>query len=252
MNAIYPSLKGKMAFISGGASGIGASIVRLLAAQGVDVAFVDLNEEAAQDLRETCKGLPGKIDYATTDLRDIPALQQTIKDLRAKNRSFDILINNAAHDQRHKIDEVTPEYWDDHMAVNLRHQFFCAQALYPDMEKKGGGVIVNMGSSTYLVGQGGMPAYSAAKAAVYGLTRSLARDLGVKNIRVHCIVPGWILTDRQQELWLNEESEAELMQRQAIKQKLYPDDLAKIVLFFCADDSMACTGQMYIADGGWI
>jgi len=165
---------------------------------------------------------------------------------------IDILVNNAAHDERHTIDSVTPEYWDDRMAVNLRHQFFAAQAVYPDMERSGGGAIVNLGSVTYMVGQGGMAGYSAAKSAVWGLTRSLARDLGPKGIRVNCVVPGWIMTERQMEMWLTPESEEELMQSQCLKRKLYPDDIARVVLFMAADDSGGCTNQMFIVDGGWV
>jgi len=163
-----------------------------------------------------------------------------------------VLVNNAADDERHALDAVTPEYWDDRFAVNLRHQFFAAQAVAPDMAAAGGGSIVNLGSVSWLVGQGGMPAYLSAKAAVAGLTRALARDLGPKNIRVNCIVPGWIMTERQIQLWLTPEGEQELLRRQCLKRKLVPEDIARVILFFAADDSSACTNQSYVVDGGWV
>ncbi len=163
-----------------------------------------------------------------------------------------VLINNAARDDRHKMEDVTPEYWDERFATNLKHQFFSAQAVAPDMIAAGGGSIVNMGSVSWVIGQGGMPCYTTAKSAVQGLTRSLARDLGAHNIRVNSVLPGWIMTERQIEMWLNEDSEAELMARQCLKRKLVPDDIARVVLFFASDDSGACTNQSYIADGGWV
>ncbi len=163
-----------------------------------------------------------------------------------------ILVNNAANDERHTLESVTPEFWDDRFAVNLRHQFFAAQAVAPGMAAAGGGAIVNFGSVSWIVGQGGMPAYLTAKAAVAGLTRALARDLGPMNIRVNCIVPGWIMTERQITKWLTPEGEQELMRRQCLKRKLLPEDIARVVLFFAADDSGACTNQSYIVDGGWV
>jgi NAD(P)-dependent dehydrogenase (short-subunit alcohol dehydrogenase family) len=172
--------------------------------------------------------------------------------VRTRLGPITVLVNNAANDQRHSIDEVTPEYWDDRIAVNLKHQFFAAQAVYPDMEAAGGGAIVNLGSVSWMIGQGGMPCYTTAKSAVAGLTRALARDLGPKNIRVNCVVPGWIMTQRQIDLWLTPESEAELMQRQCLKRKLVPADIARTVLFFAAEDSGGCTNQSYIVDGGWV
>jgi D-xylose 1-dehydrogenase len=155
-------------------------------------------------------------------------------------------------ENRHAIEKVTPEYWDERFAVNLRHQFFCAQAVAPDMVAAGGGTIVNMGSVSWVIGQGNMPCYTTAKSAVQGLTRALARDLGPSNIRVNSILPGWIMTPRQQELWLTPEGEADIMRNQCLKRKLVPDDIARVVLFFAADDSGACTNQNYIVDGGWV
>ncbi|MGE5766554.1 MAG: SDR family NAD(P)-dependent oxidoreductase, partial [Bacteroidota bacterium] len=186
------------------------------------------------------------------DLRDIEALRVAIGQVRETFGPITVLVNNAAHDQRHAFDEVTPEYWDDRIAVNLKHQFFAAQAVYPDMAAAGGGAIVNLGSVSWMIGQGGMPCYTTAKSAVAGLTRSLARDFGPKNIRVNCVVPGWIMTQRQLDLWLTPEGEAELLQRQCLKRKLVPADVARAVLFFASDDAGACTNQSYIVDGGWV
>ena len=252
-SAIYPSLKDKSVFVTGGGSGIGGSIVEHFCQQGSRVAFVDINKDASAALVDKIEagGHPAPW-FLECDLRDIETLQGRIAEASAKLGPVRVLINNAAHDERHAIDDVTPEYWDDRMAVNLRHQFFAVQAVHKGMAEAGGGAIVNMGSVTWMVGQGGMPGYSAAKSAVVGLTRSLARDLGPDNIRVNSVLPGWIMTERQIELWLTPESEAELMANQCLKRKLQPEDIARVVLFFAADDSGACTNQNYIADGGWV
>lgn len=251
--AIYPSLKDRTVFITGGGGGIGASIVEHFCQQGAKVGFVDIDEASSQALVEQVgKAGHAKPMFVKCDLTDIPALRAAIAKVREALGPITILVNNAANDQRHPMDEVTPEYWDDRIAVNLKHQFFAAQAIHPDMEAAGGGAIVNLGSVSWMIGQGGMPCYTTAKSAVAGLTRSLARDLGPKNIRVNCVVPGWIMTQRQIDLWLNKESEAELMQRQCLKRKLVPADIARAVLFFASDDSGACTNQSYIVDGGWV
>jgi NAD(P)-dependent dehydrogenase (short-subunit alcohol dehydrogenase family) len=252
-SASYPSLDGRVVLVTGGGSGIGASIVEHFCAQHARVAFVDIEPAASKALVETLggRGLPAPL-FLPCDLRDIAALRAAIAEVHARLGPIRVLVNNAAHDERHAIERVTPEYWDDRFAVNLRHQFFAAQAVAPDMAAAGGGAIVNMGSTSWLVGQGGMPAYLSAKAAVTGLTRALARDLGPMNIRVNCIVPGWIMTERQIRLWLTPEGEQELLRRQCLKRKLLPEDVARVVLFFAADDSGACTSQSYIVDGGWV
>jgi NAD(P)-dependent dehydrogenase (short-subunit alcohol dehydrogenase family) len=190
--------------------------------------------------------------FIACDLRDIEALRQAIRQAADAHGPITVLVNNAAHDERHKFGTVTPEYWDDRMAVNLRHQFFAAQAVHPMMKAAGGGSIINFGSTSWMIGQGGMPGYTAAKAAIMGLTRGLARDFGPDNIRVNSIAPGWIMTERQLTLWLDEAGERELMARQCLKRKLYPDDMARIVLFLAADDSGAMTNQTYVCDGGWV
>lgn len=252
-SAIYPSLKDRVVFVTGGGGGIGASIVEHFCEQGAKVGFVDIDEAGSKAVVEAMgKAGHAKPVFVKCDLRDIEALRVAVGQVRSALGPITVLINNAAHDQRHAIDEVTSDYWDDRIAVNLKHQFFAAQAVYPDMEAAGGGAIVNLGSVSWMIGQGGMPCYTTAKSAVAGLTRSLARDLGPKNIRVNCVVPGWIMTQRQIDLWLTPEGEAELMQRQCLKRKLVPADIARAVLFFAADDSSACTNQTYIVDGGWV
>ena len=251
--ASYPSLESRVALVTGGGSGIGASIVEHLCAQRARVAFVDIDHASSEALVKTIgeRGHPAPM-FIPCDLRDIAALRSAVGEARSRLGAIRVLVNNAAHDERHAIERVTPEYWDDRFAVNLRHQFFAAQAVAPDMAAAGGGSIVNFGSTSWLVGQGGMPAYLSAKAAVAGLTRALARDFGPMNIRVNCIVPGWIMTERQIKLWLTPEGEEELMRRQCLKRKLYPEDIARVVLFFASDDSAACTSQSYIVDGGWV
>lgn len=251
--AVYPSLRGRSVLVTGGASGIGAQIVRRFCEQGSKVAFLDVDDAAGAATAEAI-GREGQAapTFLRCDLRDIEALRSSIAQAAEANGPITVLINNAARDDRHPADTVTPEYWDERFAVNLRHQFFAAQAVYPMMKSAGGGSIVNMGSTSWMVGQGGMAAYTAAKSAVLGLTRSLARDWGPDNIRVNSLAPGWIMTERQLSLWLTAEGERELMARQCLKRKLYPDDIARVVLFLAADDSAAMTNQSYIVDGGWV
>jgi NAD(P)-dependent dehydrogenase (short-subunit alcohol dehydrogenase family) len=251
--ATYPSLKDRTVFVTGGGSGIGAAIVENFCAQGSKVAFVDIAREASEALVKSIavKKLPAPL-FIPCDITDTAALQRAIAETKQKLGPVRVLVNNAAHDQRHAIDTVTPEYWDDRIAVNLKHQFFAAQAVYKDMAAAGGGSIVNLGSVSWVIGQGGMPCYTTAKSAVAGLTRSLARDFGPLNIRVNCVLPGWIMTERQIKMWLTPEGEEELMRRQCLKRKLVPDEIARAVLFFAADDSSACTNQNYIVDGGWV
>jgi len=249
--AIYPSLKDRTVLVTGGGSGIGEAIVRRFVGQGARVGFIDIDAAASKQL---VASLPpaASVRFEHADLRDISALRGAVAGVREALGPITILVNNAARDDRHAIEDVTPEFWDERIAVNLKHQFFAAQAVAPDMIQAGGGSIVNMGSVSWVIGQGNMPCYTTAKSAVQGLTRALARDLGPKNVRVNSILPGWIMTRRQQDLWLTPEGEAELMVRQCLKRKLTPDDIARVVLFFAADDSGACTNQNYIVDGGWV
>jgi NAD(P)-dependent dehydrogenase (short-subunit alcohol dehydrogenase family) len=190
--------------------------------------------------------------FHEVDLTDIAALRHGVAEARKAHGPFNILVNNAAHDERHPTEQVEPAYWDERIAVNLKHQFFAAQAVLPDMKQAKGGVIINFGSTTWMAGQGGMAAYSASKAGVLGLTRSLARDYGPYNIRVNAIAPGWIMTERQLEKWLTPEGEAELMNRQCLKRKLMPDELARFTVFLASEEASACTAQQYVVDGGWV
>ena len=249
--AIYPSLKDRTVLVTGGGSGIGEAIVRQFIDQGSRVGFIDIDVKASEQLLAS---LPEQtnVHFEHADLRDIGALKRAVAGVRNTFGPITILVNNAARDDRHAIEDVTPEYWDERIAVNLKHQFFAAQAVAPDMTKAGGGSIVNMGSVSWVIGQGNMPCYTTAKSAIQGLTRALARDLGPNNVRVNSILPGWIMTQRQQDRWLTPEGEVELMQRQCLKRKLTPGDIARVVLFFTADDSGACTNQNYIVDGGWV
>ena len=250
-DAVYPSLRDRVVFVTGGASGIGAEEVSHFAAQGARVAFVDIADEPAQALLAKLRaaGHPEPF-FQHCDLRDIPALRAAIAAVRQRLGPITVLVNNAANDQRHAWEEVTPEYWDERQATNLRHQFFAIQAVAPMMREAGGGSIVNFGSVSWHTAQGGMPAYNTAKAAVEGLTRGMARDLGPFGIRVNTVIPGWIMTERQIALWLTPEAEENLIRSQCLKQKLVPADVARLVLWLASDDSRMCTAQVWVADGG--
>ena len=239
-----------MVLVTGGASGIGESITRAMIKQGAKVGFLDFDEEAATKLLNELG--TDNINSQICDLRDIDQLKNSVQEVSKTLGAIDVLVNNAARDDRHSLESITSEYFDERIATNLKHQLFAAQAVVSDMEKKGGGVIINMGSTSWMIGQGGMPCYTTAKSAIQGLTRGLARDLGSKNIRVNCVVPGWIMTQRQMDMWLTPESEKELMERQCIKRKLIPEDIANFVLFMASNDSSACSNQTYIVDGGWL
>ncbi len=252
MAAIYTDLADKVVLVTGGAAGIGEFIVRAFAAQKAVVAFVDIQKERGQALAAELTASGQRVHFAPVDVTDTTALQKAIGDFAAKLGNIGVLINNAAHDERHATDTVTSEYWDDRIAVNLKHQFFAAQAVLPGMKAAGGGAIVNFGSTSWMIGQGGMAVYTAAKSAVLGLTRSLARDYGQFNIRVNSVAPGWIMTERQIEKWLTPEGEAELMKRQCLKRRLQPAELAKFTVFLASDEASACTNQSYIVDGGWV
>jgi NAD(P)-dependent dehydrogenase (short-subunit alcohol dehydrogenase family) len=250
--AVYPSLRDRTVLITGGASGIGASMVEHFVDQGARVGFIDLDASAAGKLLGQLGPRAGRCHFAAADLRDITALRLAIDEVRVTlGGPIVALVNNAARDDRHGIDAVTPEYWDERMATNLRHQFFATQAVKDEMIANGGGAIVNMSSISFLLGQGGMPAYLTAKSAVIGLTRGLARDLGPHMIRVNAVLPGWIMTERQVELWLTPESESEMLRGQCIPAKLYSPDVARMVLWLAADDSRMVTAQNFVVDGGW-
>jgi NAD(P)-dependent dehydrogenase (short-subunit alcohol dehydrogenase family) len=249
--ASYPSLRDRVVFVSGGGSGIGASIVEHFAAEGARVGFVDIDEAASQALaaRIAAAGHPAPI-FARCDVRDIASYQAAIAGMAGRLGPVTVLINNAARDDRHRLEEVTPAYWDERIAVNLRHQFFAIQAIAPGMKKAGGGSIVNFSSVSYHTMTADLAVYQAAKAAVIGLTRGLARDLGPDRIRLNAITPGWIMTQRQIDLWLTPEAEAGLMQAQCLKEKLHPPDIARMALWLGADDSRLVTAQNFVVDGG--
>tara|TARA_B100000085_G_C18513243_1_gene500576 strand:+ start:649 stop:1407 length:759 start_codon:yes stop_codon:yes gene_type:complete len=248
--AVYPSLNNKVVVVTGGGSGIGESITRSFIKQGAKVAFLDFNEKDSIKLIKDLN--TDNLHFEFCDLRDIEQLKNSIKKISSKFGPIQILVNNAARDDRHSLQSVTSEYFDERIATNLKHQLFASQAVVSDMEKNGGGAIINMGSTSWMIGQGGMPCYTTAKSAIQGLTRGLARDLGPKNIRVNCVVPGWIMTERQVDMWLTPESEKELMDRQCIKRKLFPKDIAKFVLFMASDEASACSNQSFVVDGGWL
>jgi NAD(P)-dependent dehydrogenase (short-subunit alcohol dehydrogenase family) len=248
MGAIYPDLAGKVVIVTGGAGGIGEAITRAFIAQKAKVGFLDIDTARGERLQAE---LGDSARFVSCDLTDIPALKAAIEAVRGAFGPIDVLINNAAHDERHATLEVTEDYWDGRMAVNLKHQFFAAQAVLPDMQATGKGAIINMGSTSWVIGQGGMAGYTAAKSAVIGLTRSLARDFGEFGVRVNAIAPGWIMTERQLELWVTPETEKSIYENQCLKRRLVPDDIAKVVVFMSSDEAGAITNQHYIVDGGW-
>ncbi|MBV8686546.1 MAG: SDR family oxidoreductase [Alphaproteobacteria bacterium] len=249
LRAIYPSLRGKRVLVTGGGSGIGAGIVEGFVRQGAEVTFFDIADEDSQALVTGLGAGPG-LRYERVDLTDIAGAKATIARLVEEGGGFDILVNNAANDDRHGIDEVTEEYWDNRLAVNLKHLFFCAQAVIPGMRRKGGGAIVNLGSISWHLGMADLALYQTAKAAIEGLTRSLARELGPENIRVTCVVPGNVRTPRQLR-WYTPEGEAEIVESQCLDGRLVPEDIAAMVLFLASDDARLVTGHNYFVDAGW-
>lgn len=250
--AIYPSLAGCTVFITGGGSGIGASLTRAFARQQARVAFVDIAEDASRALAEEVERETGTRPlFIACDLRDVGALRASIECARRRLGDIGVLVNNAASDDRHPVAEVTPELWDERMAVNLRPMFFAAQAVAPQMRALGGGSIVNFGSICWRIGTPDLPAYATAKAAVHGLSRSLARDLGVHGIRVNTLVPGCVMTERQLRLWVTPEAERSIDAHQYLKRRIQPEHVAAMALFLAADDSALCSAQEFVVDGGW-
>jgi NAD(P)-dependent dehydrogenase (short-subunit alcohol dehydrogenase family) len=251
--ARHPSLKDKVVFITGGGSGIGAAIVETFVDQGCKVAFVDIDETASQRICEQLQQQYGALPlFVPCDIRDVSALQAAIGQCIASYGDVDVLVNNAASDTRHDWREVSPAYWDDRMAINLRPMFFAIQAVAPAMQRKGGGSIINFGSISWKKSTPGMPAYTTAKAAIHGMTRSFARELGRDGIRVNTVVPGWVMTERQMALWLDEAGEREIDAAQCIRGRIMPVDLARMVLFLASKDAEMCTAQEFTVDGGWV
>lgn len=247
--AIYPSLKERTVFVTGGASGIGAEIVRAFAAQGARVGFLDLDSDAAKALLAE---LDGDHAFVECDLRDIDALKAAFGALEQNLGKAQVLVNNAARDDRHDWREVTAEYWDERMATNLRYMFFAIQAVAPGMIAAGGGSIINMGSNSWWEAGGGFPAYATAKSAVHGLTRTMARDLGRHRIRVNTVVPGWIMTERQKALWVTPEALAKQVERQCLPDPIEPVYVARMVLFLASDDAAMCSANNYMVEAGSI
>ncbi|MGT2462786.1 SDR family NAD(P)-dependent oxidoreductase [Sinomonas atrocyanea] len=251
--ARYPSLEGRTAFVSGGATGLGAEFVSQLAAQGAKVAFVDLDEGAGTKLAASIAERGDSEPYfQVADVRDIPALQQAIVRASEALGPITVLVNNAANDTRRKVAEIDPDVWDDSMAINVRHHFFAAQTVWPMMKAAGGGAIINLGSISAHVDFVDMPAYITAKAGIEGLTRTLAREMGRDGIRVNCVIPGWIMTPRQLEKWVGEAEREKILSEQSLAELLYPADVARMVLWLAADDSRLATGQTWVVDGGWL
>lgn len=251
-SARYPSLQDRGVLVTGGATGIGATLVAAFVAQGARVGFIDIDATAGAALAASLQGARHAPVFVAADLTDIVALDRAIDSLRAQTGPFTVLLNNAANDQRHSIAATTPESWDAGIAVNLKHQFFAAKNVAADMQAAGGGSIVNFGSVSWKLKQGGMPVYTTSKSAVQGLTRSLARDFGPFNIRVNTLVPGWVMTDKQIRLWLDDKGREEIARGQCINKPLMPEHIANMALFLAADDSAMCTAQDFIVDGGWV
>ncbi|HEV2442302.1 MAG TPA: SDR family NAD(P)-dependent oxidoreductase [Steroidobacteraceae bacterium] len=249
--AIYPDLEGQVVVVTGGGSGIGEAIVRQFAAQRARVAFIDIAAEPSRALvcELEASGMPAH--FEACDLTDIAALRHAMAAIRAHLGPIMVLVNNAANDERHATETVTEAIWDERIAVNLKHQFFCAQAVLPDMKAARRGAIINLGSISWMTGVGGMVGYTASKSAVLGLTRSLARDFGVHGIRVNAVAPGWIMTQRQLQKWFTPDAEAHAMAAQCLKRRLQPAEVAKFVVFLASEEASACTSQHYVVDGGW-
>jgi len=245
--ATYPSLEGKAVIISGGSTGLGAEFVRQFAAQGARVGFLDIDEQNGEALAAEL----GQA-FIRCDVRDVGALEAALDDLTRRLGPATVLVNNAAHDKRHTIDELDVAYWDDRMAVNLRHQFFASRRLAPIMAAAGGGSIINLGSISAHIHLADLVGYITAKAGIEGMTRTMARELGPDGIRVNCVIPGWVMTQRQLRDWVTPEAEAQIARSQSLPDRLNPADVARMVLWLAADDSAMCTAQNWVVDGGWI
>ncbi len=248
--ARYPSLTDQSVLITGGGSGIGAGLVEAFARQGARVVFLDLTEEPSRALVERLAGARHAPVFHPCDLTDIHAMRATAATVLADLGGVDVLVNNAANDDRHTVAEVTPAYWDERMAVNLRHLFFLAQAVAPSMKTAGRGSIINFGSISWHLGLAELTLYQTAKAAIEGLTRSLAREFGRDGIRVNAIIPGNVRTPRQ-EKWYTPEGEAEIVAAQCLDGRIQPADVAAMALFLASDDARMCTGHNYWVDAGW-
>ena len=252
--AQYPSLRGKHVVVTGGGSGIGASIVEAFVAQGAQVSFLDIAVDEAKKLERSMatggKQYPAPKFYPC-DLKDLAAVKSVFAQVAQQHGPAQVLINNAANDDRHELQDVTPEYWDDRIAVNLRHLFFCTQAVVPAMRQAKSGVIINLGSISWHLALPSIALYQTAKAGIEGMTRALARDLGEHNIRVSCVVPGGVRTPRQIALWHTPDEEQRILAQQCLKARVEPHDVAAMALFLASDDARMCTAHEYFVDAGW-
>jgi D-xylose 1-dehydrogenase len=249
--ASYPSLKGRRVLVTGGGSGIGAAIVERFAQQQAQVEFIDILEGESRDLAQRLCRSGAAVRFRPCDLKDLDAVQATFAAIERDSGPVQVLVNNAANDDRHRLEDVTPAYWDDRIAVNLRHMLFCARAVAPAMREAGGGSIVNLGSISWHLALPGLVLYETAKGGIEGMTRALARDLGEHGIRVNCVVPGGVRTERQTRLWHDPEEEARMVAQQCLKARVEPEDIAAMVLFLASDDARMCTAHNYFVDAGW-
>lgn len=252
-SAVYSSLKGKVVLVTGGASGIGQAIVEQFVLQGSRVLFLDIQDDAANSLVQRQRR-PERIapEYFHCDLTNTSELQSVMEKILRSFPVIDVLVNNAGNDKRHKIEEVTSEFWDWCMQVNLKHQFFMAQAVLPGMRRAKRGSIVNMSSIGWVIPSTGIPVYVTAKAAIVGMTRALAHEAGMDGVRVNCVMPGAISTEKQRRLWFTEEYKKEILNRQAIKRDIQPEEVAKLILFLASEESLAITNQSFVIDAGWV
>ena len=247
----FPDLKGQTVFITGGGSGIGAAFTRAFTLQGAKVGFVSLRQETAERLCDDVEQLShNRPFYIRCDIRDIDALREAMAEVRTALGPISVLINNAARDTRHKLESMTVEEWDNSLNTNLRPYFFTTQSVQQDMTELGYGSIINLGSNSANLGLTGYPAYVASKAAIVGMTKSLARELGTSNIRVNALISGWVLTARQKELWVTEKALAECLQQQCLKTMVTEENIAHAALFLASSASARITGQSIIVDGG--
>ena len=252
-SARFPDLEGASVLITGGGSGIGAALTEGFARQGCKVAFIDIADAPSKALADSIESSTGlRPLYLNADLRDIDALKAAVSQAAEAHGPVTVLINNAAFDQRHAVEDVTVDYWDNNQAINLRPHFFTAQAVAPGMKKAGKGSIINFTSTSFLINHPDMPSYTAAKAGIVGLTKGLAGKLGPDGIRVNAIAPGWVITERQQELWVTEERLAAHVAKQCIREVMKPDDIVGPCLFLASDASRMLTAQTLIVDGGYL
>ncbi|MGA8941083.1 MAG: SDR family NAD(P)-dependent oxidoreductase [Acidobacteriaceae bacterium] len=251
--ATYPSLQTRVVLVTGGASGIGESIVEAFARQRSQVVFLDIQEDAAKRLvgrlLEAGLDAPG---FLPCDVTDCDAIRRVVGEVIQRYGRVDVLVNNAGNDTRHSVESVSSASWDAGMAVNLKHQFFMAQAVAPSMRAARRGAIINMGSIAWVIPSNNVPVYVTAKSAIVGMTKALAHEFGADEVRVNCVMPGAIMTERQKQLWFTAEYQKEILAHQSLKRMIQPDEVARLVLFLAADDSSAITNQSYVVDGGWV